>query len=138
MHYTYSFEKLEVWQKARTLRKEIYELTKSFPKEELYGLTSQIKRSIGSVTANLVKGSGRASDKDRAHFTNMAYTSALETIDHLIAAFDLTYITEQVYLELRVKMDELINKLNAFYKYQAGLKGNLKNRLLSIVLVFFK
>lgn len=138
MHYTYSFEKLEVWQKARTLRKEIYELAKSFPKEELYGLTSQIKRSIGSVTANLVEGSGRASDKDRAHFTNMAYTSALETIDHLIAAFDLTYITEQVYLELRVKMDELINKLNAFYKYQAGLKGNLKNRLLSIVLLFFK
>ncbi|MDN3668135.1 four helix bundle protein [Echinicola jeungdonensis] len=93
-HYTYSFENLEVWKIARGLKKEIYLLTKQFPEDELNNLTSQIKRAIGSVTANLVEGSGRTGDKDRARFTNTAYTSALEVLDHIITAFDMEYISE--------------------------------------------
>ncbi len=125
--YTYSFEKLEVWQAARVLKKSIYQITQKFPREELFGLTSQIRKSTGSITANLAEGSGRASDKDRAHFTNIAYSSALETIDHFITAFDLEYLSEEMYVDHRLKLDEIINKLNSLYKYQIGRGENLKN-----------
>src|SRR5690554_5009913 len=127
--HTYSFEKLEVWQLARRIRMDIYNLTKTFPKEEQYNLTSQIRRSIGSVTANLVEGSGRSTEKDRANFTNNAYCSALEVLDHLIASHDLDFIEEEQYSTLRAKIDELINKLNAYYKYQLARKTNLKDGL---------
>ena len=125
--YTYSFEKLEVWQLARKLRKRIYEITRDFPREEQFGLTTQIRKSSGSICSNLSEGSGRASDKDKAHFTNIAYSSALETIDHSITSIDLEYITEAVYVELRQKLDKIINKLNSLYKYQIGRGENLRN-----------
>src|SRR5690554_1674120 len=118
--HTYPFEKLEVWQLAREIRVDIYILTRAFPREEQFNLTSQIRRAIGSVTANLVEGSGRATDKDRARFTNNAYSSALEVLDHLIAAFDLKFIEEEEYISQRIRLDKLINKLNAYYKYQMG------------------
>jgi four helix bundle protein len=92
--YIYSFEKLEVWQLARTFRKSIYLLTPKFPKEETFGLISQIKRSVSSIGACLAEGSGKITMKDKAHYTNMAYTTTLETLNHLIAAMDLDYISE--------------------------------------------
>jgi four helix bundle protein len=125
--YTYSFEKLEVWQATRVFKQSIYQITQKFPREELFGLSMQIRKSSGSITANLAEGSGRASDKDRAHFTNIAYSSALETIDHLITAFDLEYVSEEIYADLRLKLDEILNKLNSLYKYQIGRGENLKN-----------
>ena len=125
--HTYSFEKLEVWQAARIYKKTVYQITGSFPKEELFGLTSQIRRSAGSITSNLAEGSGRASDKDKAHFTNIAYTSALETIDHIITALDMNFISKETYIDSRKSLDEIINKLNALYKYQIGKGSNLKN-----------
>ena len=125
--YTYSFEKLDVWQAARNFKKTVYQITRSFPKEELFGLTSQIRRSAGSITSNLAEGSGRASDKDKAHFTNIAYTSALETIDHIITAIDMNFISKETYIDSRKSLDEIINKLNALYKYQIGRKSNLKD-----------
>ena len=126
-YHIYSFEKLEVWQLARGIRRDIYKLTETFPKGEQYNLNSQIRRAIGSVTANLVEGSGRSTEKDRAHYTNNAYCSALEVLDHLIASYDLKLVDEVQYATLRLKMDELINKLNAYYKYQLGRKINLKD-----------
>ena len=127
--HTYSFEKLEVWQLAREIRVDIYRLTVHFPREEQFNLTSQIRRAIGSVTANLVEGSGRATDRDRSRFTNNAYSSALEVLDHLIAAFDLNFIDEEQYISHRVKLDKLINKLNAYYKYQLGRDSDLGERI---------
>jgi len=115
-YYTYSFEKLEVWQRARELKVKIYEITRGFPKEELFGLTSQVRRSSGSITANLAEGAGRATDKDKAYFTNNAYSSALETIDHLITSKDFNYISEKEYSDFRLMLDEIINKLNSLYK----------------------
>jgi len=125
--YTYSFEKLEVWQEARVLKKEIYKFTKDFPREEMFGLTSQIRRSVGSITANLAEGAGRATDKDKAYFTNLAYSSALETIDHIITSFDLEYVSEGVYVETRKKLDRIINKLNSLYKHHYKRGKNLKD-----------
>lgn len=125
--HTYSFEKLDVWQEARALKKDIYKFTKGFPREETFGLTSQIRRSVGSITANLAEGAGRASDKDKAYFTNIAYSSALETIDHTITSFDLEYISEEVYVETRKKLDKIINKLNSLYKHHNRRGKNLKD-----------
>jgi four helix bundle protein len=110
---SYSFEKLETWQKARSFRKEIYILTKKFPKEELFGLTSQIKRSASSIADCLAEGSARITVKDKAHYINMSYSSAIETVNHIIGAFDLNFITEEEYLYFRLKLDEITNKLNA-------------------------
>ena len=71
--HTYCFEKLETWQKARVFRKEIYLLVRKFPKEEMFGLTSQIKRSSSSIGDCLAEGSARITPKDKAHFRTMSY-----------------------------------------------------------------
>ncbi|MEX0646678.1 MAG: four helix bundle protein [Balneolaceae bacterium] len=108
-YYTYSFEKLEVWQLARDIRNQIYELSIGFPDTERYGVTSQIRRSSNGITDNIAEGSGRASSADRAHFTNIAYSSALETINHLITCHDQKYISTEMYEEQRMQLDKLIN-----------------------------
>lgn len=92
--YIYSFEKLEVWQLARKFRKEIYELVKNFPKEEIYGLASQIKRSASSIGDCLAEGTARVTAKDKAHFMVMSYSSAIETVNHIIGAYDLVILTK--------------------------------------------
>ena len=63
MSYTYTFEKLEVWQLSRSFVKEVYELTKSFPKDEQYGLSNQIRRAAVSIRPNIAEGSSRLNNK---------------------------------------------------------------------------
>ena len=63
---------------------------------------------------------------DQAHFTNMAYASGLEVINHLNLSFQLNYIEEEAYGKLRLTIDEILNKLNGLYKYQINRKTNLK------------
>lgn len=99
----FSFEKLIAWQKARELALEIYKITKLFPKDELFGITSQMRRCSVSVASNLAEGSGRNSMKDKARFTEIAYGSALELLNQLILSFDFEYIEEQKYIEIREK-----------------------------------
>lgn len=91
-------------------------LVKKFPKDEVFGLISQIKRSSSSIGDCLAEGSGRITPKDKAHFVTIAYSSAIETINHLIGAYDLEYIDENEYISFRLKLDELTNKLNALRK----------------------
>ena len=67
--FQYSFEKLEVWQKVRMLIVEIYQLTRKFPKEETFGIISQIKRAAVSISSNIAEGSSRSSLKDQMRFT---------------------------------------------------------------------
>lgn len=130
--FTYSFEKLEVYQLARRFRVEIKKLALFFPIDERFELTSQIRRSSSSIATNLAEGSGRASSSDQAHFTNVAYSSALETIDHLTYALDMDYVKNENYTELRIKLDEIINKLNSLYKYQIERQDHLKNRIRKV------
>ncbi|VXA96738.1 Four helix bundle protein [Flavobacterium sp. 9R] len=125
----YSFEKLEVYQLARQFKVEIKLLSQTFPKEERFELVSQINRSSASIAANLAEGSGRSSNLDQAHFTNMSFSTGLETIDHLNTALDLHYIDEQKYTDMRIKLDAILNKLNALYKYQANNKETLKKKV---------
>ena len=123
--HIYSFEKLEVWKLSMALRKEIYQLTKNFPKDETFGLISQIKRSSSSIGACLAEGSGKATFKDKAHYTNLAYATTLETLNHLIGALDLAYINEQDYLTLRQKIEEITTKLTGLRNSQ--LKNITRN-----------
>lgn len=74
----FRFEKLTVWQSARQLSSDIYSATQRFPQEELFGLTSQLRRAAVSSAANIAEGSGRNSDADFAHFLEVAYGSAME------------------------------------------------------------
>ncbi|MCX2575935.1 four helix bundle protein [Pedobacter sandarakinus] len=120
--YTYPFEKLEVWQLARMLRKDVYAVVNRFPKEELFGLTSQLKRSASSIGDNISEGSARLTAKDRAHFFVIAYSSTIETVNHIIGALDLTYITEVQYVGLRSKLEEITNKINSLHKAQFRAK----------------
>lgn len=125
-YHTYSFEKLDVYQTALQLNVVLRLILKDFPKEENFGLISQIRRAVDSISANIAEGSCRASHLDQAHFTNMAYASALEVIHHLNVSSKLNYIFEEQYEELRLKLDKIINQLNALYKYQINNKNNLK------------
>ncbi|WP_075352557.1 four helix bundle protein [Algoriphagus marinus] len=127
--FTYRFEKLDVYQLARKIRIDIKKLTLNFPNDEKFELTSQIRRSSSSIATNLAEGSGRASGADQAYFSNISYSSALETIDHLIYAFDMQYISAETYSSLRVKLDEIINKINSLYKFQINQSEGLKEKL---------
>ena len=125
----YSFEKLEVYQLARKFKIDIKLMSQLFPKEERFDLISQINRASASISANLAEGSGRSSNFDQAHFTNMSFSTGLETIDHLNTALDMKYINDENYTELRMKLDAILNKLNALYKYQINNKETLKKRV---------
>lgn len=94
MKQRFRFERLECWQDARALNREIYRQTRTFPKDELYALTSQIRRGSTSISSNIAEGSGRNSDKDFAHFLEQAYGSAMEVASLLYLALDENYINE--------------------------------------------
>ena len=114
--YTYSFEKLNVWQQARLLTKEIYIVTSRFPDEEKFGLVSQMRRAIISVSSNIAEGSSRKSNKDQAHFYTTAFSSLVELLNQLILSFDLGFIKEERYLELRNSIELISNQLNNLRK----------------------
>lgn len=115
---TFSFEKLLVWQKSRILAGEIYKITSKFPKEEIFGMASQMRRCSISISSNLAEGSGRNSMKDKARFTEIAFGSGLELVNQLIIALDLNFITENEYLEIRTKIQEVTFLLDALHKAQ--------------------
>ncbi|WLD23029.1 four helix bundle protein [Flavobacterium dauae] len=117
MGYVFSFEKLEVWKNAKNFILDIYELVKKYPKEEIYGLSSQIKRSSSSIATNIAEGTSRNTKKDKAHFLTIAYSSAMEIINHLIISRELNYISEIEYCILREQIEKICNQINSLRKY---------------------
>ena len=111
--HTYSFEKLGVWQDAKKFTVNVYKITAEFPLEEKFGLTNQLRRAAVSIAANIAEGSGRISPKDQAHFYQIAYSSTIEVLSHLLIAFDLNFIEDEILSELRIKLEEITNKVNA-------------------------
>jgi len=111
---TYSFENMLAWKEARILVKLVYTITKSFPKEEIYGLTSQIRRAAVSIASNLSEGSARITDADQKNFYKTAYSSAMESLNQAIISNDLEYLTDDQLVEFRLQLDKttyLINQL---------------------------
>ncbi|MEQ1748393.1 MAG: four helix bundle protein [Prosthecobacter sp.] len=93
MRKPFPFEKLEVWQDARKLVVGVYQCSRTFPRDERFGLTSQLTRAAVSVANNLAEGCGRATLKDQAHYSSQAHGSLMETASDLIIATDLQFTT---------------------------------------------
>ncbi len=114
------FKNLKVWEKAHGLTLEVYRHTKDFPKEELYSLTSQLRRSASSVPANIAEGCGKQTKADFAKFLNIALGSANETEYFLILSRDLNYINDDDFKilskeanEVKAMLINLITKVRA-------------------------
>ena len=116
--YIYAFEKLEVWQEAKNLTTRVYQLTSKLPDTEKFGLISQIQRSAVSVCSNIAEGSARKTNKDKAYFTTLAFSSAVELLNQLIICVELGYLSKADYSELRIDLESITNKLNSLRNYQ--------------------
>lgn len=116
--YTYSFEKLDVWNEAKNFTKSLYILTSKFPDSEKFGLVSQLRRASVSICSNIAEGSARNSYKDKAHFTTMAFGSTVEVLNQLILSYELNFISENDYLKLRQNIESVTNKLNGLRNFQ--------------------
>jgi len=116
--YQFGFETLKVWQKAKDLSIQVYKLTSSFPERERYSLTSQINRAVISIPANIAEGSSRTSSKDQIHFYSIAYSSMMELASHVIIAFELSYLDEDNYFDIKSRIHEVSLMLNSLYNSQ--------------------
>ncbi len=108
------FRKLEVWKVSHQLTVRLYRLTRVFPKEELFGLTSQIRRSASSIGANIAEGCGRGSNADFARFLQIAFGSACELENHLILCTDLGYLSDDESKDMSnelIRLKQMISKL---------------------------
>ena len=94
------FRELRVWKKSHHLVLVVYRVTGSFPRQEMFGLTSQMRRSAASIAANLAEGCGRSGSADVRRFVQIAMGSASELEYHLLLAHDLNLISKQVFEEL--------------------------------------
>ena len=114
--YTFAFEKQTCWKESRVLVKIVYSITAEFPKHELFGLVSQMRRAASSISSNLSEGTGRSSNKDQAHFYQMAYSSNLELLNHFYTALDLNYLEENTFINTRNQICALSFKINSLRK----------------------
>lgn len=110
-------EKLDVWRLSKELSVEIYKITKLFPKEELFGIISQIRRAVVSIALNIAEGKGRYHIKEYIQFLYLARGSAYEVNALLIIANDLGYITNSKMMDLENKLETIVIKLNALIKF---------------------
>lgn len=108
------FRQLKVWEKAHQLALAVYKVTKSFPKEELYGLTSQIRRASMSIPTNIAEGCGRQTDAEFARFLQIAMGSASETEYQLLLARDLEFLPNEQYQNLHNDVTEVKRMLTSF------------------------
>jgi four helix bundle protein len=108
------FEKLNVWCKAHEVTLHVYKVTAGFPKHELFGLSSQMRRSSASIGSNIAEGLGRRSDKELVRFLRIASGSCSELEYQLKLAHDLGYLRVEQYDELRRSVDEVGRMLTGF------------------------
>ena len=112
-----SFEELPVWRDARKFTNKIYNLTNKFPKEELYGLTSQIRRATVSIMSNIAEGFDRRSDKELSNFLSIARASSSEVQNDLYIALDLEYISKAEFNQLYQEAKKIAKQINGLMTY---------------------
>jgi len=103
----HSYKDLIIWQKSILLIEKIYELTRVFPKEELYGLTNQIRRAAVSVASNIAEGQSRGSLKEYIQFLTISFGSIAEVDTQLYIAMKIDYINEKQYQEIYLLLLEI-------------------------------
>ncbi|PID30376.1 four helix bundle protein [Candidatus Saccharibacteria bacterium] len=111
-----SFEDLDVWQCAQELAVAVYQLTKTYPKDEQYTLVSQMRRAVTSISANIAEGFGRSASNDKRHFYTIAYGSLLETKNFLYLSEKLGFINTDQLQDLLAQTTSCQKMLNAFRK----------------------
>jgi four helix bundle protein len=108
------FRELKVWQKSHHVVLDVYRSTKTFPKDEIYSLTSQLRRAASSVPANIAEGCGRGGQAELARYCTIAAGSASELEYHALLARDLGYLDGPDYDHLNAKITEVKRMLSAF------------------------
>ena len=107
------FREIKVWEKAHALTLEIYKATAKFPREEVYGLTSQMRRCSSSIAPNIAEGCGRGSNADLAKFLQIGMGSASELEYHILLAYDLTFLSVTIHDRLQTRVIEVKRMLTS-------------------------
>lgn len=115
----FRFEKLDVWQKAIVFADTVYSVTGSFPKDERFGLTNQMRRASVSVSSNIAEGSGRSTNPDFARFVEIAYASVMEVVSQSHIASRQSFLSTDDFSTLTEQADELARMLS-------GLRNSLR------------
>ena len=124
MEVTSSFIDLRMWQKSHDFVLAVYKITDLFPKQELFGLVSQIRRASVSIPANIAEGYRRKGKADKLRFFNFSQGSLEECRYYLILSKDLNYISEEQYSDLKNKLEDASKSLNSYCK---KLHENIQN-----------
>ncbi len=115
--------KLEIWQIGRQVTKDVYSITRKFPKSEIYGLTSQMRRTAVSIPSNIAEGCGRDSIKEFIQFLRVSFGSVWELETQFYIALDIDYINNVEFEKIMKELDELSKKLWAYIKYLKEKNG---------------
>jgi len=118
---SFKFEKLDVWKLAIDMADDVHNLTRGFPKEEMFSLSSQMKRAADSISLNIAEGSTGQSDLEQVRFLGYAQRSAIEVVNCLYLAIKRNYIDQLVFDRFYIMLERLIKKIQAFKK---ALKNN--------------
>jgi len=116
-----SYGELIAWQKAMDLVQSVYEVVRAFPKEEIYGLTSQLKRAVVSIPSNIAEGQGRKSTREFLHHLSIAYGSLMEVETQILIAVRLGYLNQIVAEQITERTAEVGRLIN-------GLSNSLGNK----------
>jgi four helix bundle protein len=111
------FKDLKVWEKSHHLARNVYKMTTQFPRSEVYGLTSQLRRSSVSIPSNIAEGCGRGGDVELARFCQIAMGSASELEYQLLLSRDLAYFSDDQFTELSSDVIEIKKMLTAFINW---------------------
>jgi four helix bundle protein len=117
-----SVEKLEIWQEAVQIVTFVYDLTKNWPREEMYGLTAQLRRAAVSIPANLAEGMGRGSPAEMARFAQIALGSLYELDTLLYLGVELKYASQTQVTPVRDRLTMLAKRTSSFIRYQENRK----------------
>jgi four helix bundle protein len=110
------FRELAVWVKAHSLTLEVYGATRSFPADERFGLTAQLRRAAASIPTNIAEGCGRGGEREFARCLSIAAGSASETEYQLLLACELGYLTSETHDRLQAQVNEVQKMLGAFHR----------------------
>ena len=116
-----SYQDLNIWQRAMEIAREVYALTRQFPKEEMFGLTAQMRRAAASIPANIAEGWGRSGSREFQHFLNIAMGSLRELETHLLLSLRLDYLDPQT-------LQPILENTSILGKQMLTLKRSLEKR----------
>ncbi|MDX2002732.1 MAG: four helix bundle protein [Chitinophagales bacterium] len=122
MAFVHNYKDLKVWQKSRELVKDVYLLSATFPSEEKFGIVSQLRRAVISISNNLAEGSGRRSDRDFCRFLDFSYSSAVEVENILYLCLDLNFIEQS-------KSEEYFRRIEEIQKMIFSLRNKLEQAI---------